>query len=200
MADEINRDEELKETAEETAEETQAAAAEPAEEEELSAEAREMREAILNGDFDVSDFLRQYKEAQSAKAEAEERSLRVQADFDNFRRRSRKDAEAAGEKGKGDFIIELLPVLDNFERAMGLMSDGPDKDGVDLILKQLQSVLANAGMTELDALDQDFDPNLHHAVLQEPSEDKKGKVLMVLQKGYMLGDRLLRPAMVQVGV
>ncbi|MBQ1502297.1 MAG: nucleotide exchange factor GrpE [Firmicutes bacterium] len=200
MADEINRDEELRETAEETAEETQAAAAEPAEEEELSAEAREMREAILNGDFDVSDFLRQYKEAQSAKAEAEERSLRVQADFDNFRRRSRKDAEAAGEKGKGDFIIELLPVLDNFERAMGLMSDGPDKDGVDLILKQLQSVLANAGMTELDALDQDFDPNLHHAVLQEPSEDKKGKVLMVLQKGYMLGDRLLRPAMVQVGV
>ncbi len=200
MADEINRDEELRETAEETAEETQAAAAEPAEEEELSAEAREMREAILNGDFDVSDFLQQYKEAQSAKAEAEERSLRVQADFDNFRRRSRKDAEAAGEKGKGDFIIELLPVLDNFERAMGLMSDGPDKDGVDLILKQLQSVLANAGMTELDALDQDFDPNLHHAVLQEPSEDKKGKVLMVLQKGYMLGDRLLRPAMVQVGV
>lgn len=171
-----------------------------AEADELSAEAQEMREAILAGDFDITEFLSQYKAALADKDEAENRSVRVQADFDNFRRRSRKDTEAANERGKGDLIIELLPVVDNFERALNLMSDGADKEGVDLILKQLQSVLANAGMTELEALDKDFDPNLHHAVLQEPSEDKKGKVLMVLQKGYMMGDRLLRPAMVQVGV
>ena len=187
------KEEEMQDTAETAAEET-------AEDAELTAEAQEMREAILSGDFDITEFLSQYKAALSEKEEAENRSVRVQADFDNFRRRSRKDAEAATERGKGDLLIELLPVLDNFERALNLMTDGADKEGVDLILKQFQSVLTNAGMTELEALDKDFDPNLHHAVLQEPSEDKKGKVLMVLQKGYMMGDRLLRPAMVQVGV
>ena len=195
---EEKKNEELKE--EEMQENAETAGEETAEDAELTAEAQEMREAILSGDFDITEFLSQYKAALSEKEEAENRSVRVQADFDNFRRRSRKDAEAATERGKGDLLIELLPVLDNFERALNLMTDGPDKEGVDLILKQFQSVLTNAGMTELDALDKDFDPNLHHAVLQEPSEDKKGKVLMVLQKGYMMGDRLLRPAMVQVGV
>ena len=195
---EEKKNEELKE--EEMQENAETAGEETAEDAELTAEAQEMREAILSGDFDITEFLSQYKAALSEKEEAENRSVRVQADFDNFRRRSRKDAEAATERGKGDLLIELLPVLDNFERALNLMTDGPDKEGVDLILKQFQSVLTNAGMTELEALDKDFDPNLHHAVLQEPSEDKKGKVLMVLQKGYMMGDRLLRPAMVQVGV
>lgn len=169
-------------------------------ESELSKEALEMQQAILAGDFDICDFLAQYKKAQADKEESENRCLRVQADFDNFRRRSRKDAEEAGVRAQGDLLIQLLPVVDNFERALNIMSDGADKEGVDLILKQLQSVLENAGMQEIAALDADFDPKLHHAVLQEPSEEKKGKVLMVLQKGYMLGDRLLRPAMVQVGV
>jgi len=167
---------------------------------ELSDQAEELRQALLNGDFDIMGFLSEYKAAKAAAEEAEERCLRVQADFDNFRRRSRKDGEEAAGRGKAKLAEDLLPVLDNFQRAAGLMAEGADKEGVELILRQFISVLTNAGLTEIDALDKDFDPNLHHAVLQEPSEDKKGKVLMVLQKGYMMDDKLLRAAMVQVGV
>ena len=94
----------------------------------------------------------------------------------------------------------LLPVLDNFERALAAMEDGADRQGVELIMKQLQTALGNSGLAEIEAQDQDFDPNLHHAVSQvDAGEEGRNKVIMVLQKGYTFNGKLLRAAMVQVG-
>ena len=166
-----------------------------------SPELADLKAAIAAGDFDIKEFLDQYKAAQAAQEEAEARALRVQADFDNFRRRSRKDAEEAGQRANAELISTLLPVLDNFERALAMMQQSADRDGVEMIFKQLQQLLNNAGLQEIAAEGADFDPNLHQAVLQEEvAAERKGKVLMVLQKGYQIGDKLLRAAMVQVGV
>ena len=164
-------------------------------------EANELKAAIEAGDFDINDFLTQYKEAISAKEEAEARALRVQADFDNFRRRSRKETEEAGKRANADLFTTILPVLDNFERALKMMQESAERDGVEMILKQMQQVLENAGLQEIEAQGAVFDPNIHQAVLQEAVDDeRKGKVLMVMQKGYLLGDKLIRAAVVQVGV
>ncbi len=142
----------------------------------------------------------QLKVLLAEKDEMGARLLRLQADFDNFRRRSSKDSEDAIHRAAAQLIGEFLPVLDNFERAWNVMSDGPDKDGVGLIGKQFLSVLQNAGLQEIQAEGADFDPKLHQAVSQaDAGPEQKGKVTMVLQKGYLLKDRLLRAAMVQVG-
>ena len=196
MTDKAKADQEMKE-------ENLEQAAAPAEEAAApnNQEADELKAAIEAGDFDINDFLTQYKEAISAKEEAEARALRVQADFDNFRRRSRKETEEAGKRANADLITTILPVLDNFERALKMMQESADRDGVEMIFKQLQQVLENAGLQEIEAEGAAFDPNIHQAVLQETVEDeRKGKVLMVMQKGYLLGDKLIRAAVVQVGV
>ena len=86
-------------------------------------------------------------------------------------------------------------------RALKMMQESADRDGVEMIFKQMQQVLENAGLQEIEAEGAAFDPNIHQAVLQEIVEDeRKGKVLMVMQKGYLLGDKLIRAAVVQVGV
>ena len=196
MTDKAKADQEMKE-------ENLEQAAAPAEEAAApnNQEADELKAAIEAGDFDINDFLTQYKEAISAKEEAEARALRVQADFDNFRRRSRKETEEAGKRANADLITTILPVLDNFERALKMMQESADRDGVEMIFKQMQQVLENAGLQEIEAEGAVFDPNIHRAVLQETVEDeRKGKVLMVMQKGYLLGDKLIRAAVVQVGV
>ena len=184
----------------ETREENLEQAAAPSDEAavEKNQELEDLKAAIDAGDFDINEFLSQYKEALAAKDEAEARALRVQADFDNFRRRSRKEAEEAGQRANADLIATILPVLDNFERALSMMQASADRDGVEMILKQMQE---NAGLHEIEAEGAVFDPNIHQAVLQESVEDeRKGKVLMVMQKGYLLGDKLIRAAVVQVGV
>ena len=187
----------------ETREENLEQAAAPSDEAavEKNQELEDLKAAIDAGDFDINEVLSQYKEALAAKDEAEARALRVQADFDNFRRRSRKEAEEAGQRANADLIATILPVLENFERALSMMQASADRDGVEMILKQMQQVLENAGLHEIEAEGAVFDPNIHQAVLQESVEDeRKGKVLMVMQKGYLLGDKLIRAAVVQVGV
>lgn len=113
----------------ETREENLEQAAAPSDEAavEKNQELEDLKAAIDAGDFDINEFLSQYKEALAAKDEAEARALRVQADFDNFRRRSRKEAEEAGQRANADLIATILPVLDNFERALSMMqaSAGP---------------------------------------------------------------------------
>ena len=169
---------------------------------EQSSMAAEIKTAIEAGDFDVEEFLSQYKAALTEKDEAEAKLLRLQADFDNFRRRAKADNENNIHLALSALVNNLLAVTDNFYRALQAMKDGPDKDGVDMISRQLLDILNNAGLTEIEAEGQPFDPNIHHCVSQTEAktEDEKGKVLMVLQKGYMLNDRLLRAAMVQVGM
>ena len=199
------KDEELQ-TAEETAEEP--AAAEPAEEAAKAAEtAADAAADDQEEEFSLEEYMRQYKELQEEQAKLQEekeqldaRFLRLQADFDNFRRRSRADNEEASRRAAAAVAEGLLPVLDNFERALSSMEDSADRQGVEMIMKQLQTALFNAGLAEIEAEGKDFDPNLHHAVSQvDAGEEGRNKVIMVLQKGYTFNDKLLRAAMVQVG-
>ncbi|MCR4962649.1 MAG: nucleotide exchange factor GrpE [Firmicutes bacterium] len=134
------------------------------------------------------------------KQELEQQFLRLQADFDNFRRRKARESEEQIKNAAAKLMTSLLPVLDNFQRAVAAMGESPDKEGVSLIHKQLQTVLEQNGLTRIEALGADFDPNIHEAVMQtDAGEENRGKVVMEVQTGYMLNGKLLRASMVQVG-
>lgn len=174
---------------------------------ETKTETSAAEEDAAEGEFDIADYLEQYKALEQALAaakqasdDAEAKLLRMQADFDNYRRRQRQESEEQTKRAAAGLTESLLPVLDNFERAVAAMADSPDREGVAMIAKQLLQVLENAGLAEIEAQGAEFDPNFHQAVMRsEVEEADKGKVLMVLQKGYTFQGKLLRAAMVQVG-
>lgn len=130
--------------------------------------------------------------------------LRMAADFQNFKRRTDEEKARIYTNANERFARDLLEVVDNFERA--IEQDRNDKDaddqflkGMEMILKQLQDVLKKNEVEEIDAIGAEFDPNFHHAVLMETSEEyDKGKVTEVMQKGYKIKDRIIRPSMVKV--
>ena len=158
-------------------------------------------------EFSLEDYLKQYQELDAKysqlneeKEQLDAKFLRLQADFDNFRRRSRADNEEASHRAAAHVAEGLLPVLDNFERALSAMEESADRQGVELIMKQMQTALANLGLAEIEAEGQEFDPKLHHAVSQtDAGEEGRNKVIQVLQKGYTWNGKLLRAALVQVG-
>ena len=126
--------------------------------------------------------------------------LRLMADFQNYKRRTEKEKSDIYAFANEKIVSELLNVIDNFERALDAGDSGDSfVEGMNLIFKQLQGVLEKAGVVEIEALGQDFDPNFHHAVLTEDSaECESGKVTAVLQKGYLLNNKVIRPSMVKV--
>lgn len=127
--------------------------------------------------------------------------MRTAAEYDNFRKRSVKEHDAAFQNGVGFAVNQLLPVLDTLTLAASAEStDENYKKGVVLTLDKCKEAFVAMGVTEIDALDQPFDPALHAAVLQQPCPEGKesGTVLMVLQTGYMLGERVIRHASVAV--
>lgn len=143
-------------------------------------------------------------EVNTLKSKAEEylqMAQRVQADFDNFRRRTLQERSDLMKYSSQRLATNLLPILDNFERAVS--SSGNDaaqlKEGIDLIFRQLREVLEKEGVQAMDAVGKEFDPNFHEAVMQESSAEHPDNVIIEeLQKGYMLADRVIRPAMVKV--
>lgn len=129
-----------------------------------------------------------------------ERYLRLMADFQNFKRRTEKEKGDIYAFANEKIIGELLNVIDNFERALaaGNAEDNFYK-GMEMILKQLLGVIEKAGASEIKALGEDFDPNFHNAIMMEDStEYESGKVTGVLQKGYILNHKVIRPSMVKV--
>ena len=126
--------------------------------------------------------------------------LRLMADFQNFKRRTEKEKNDIYAFANEKIVSELLNVIDNFERALAMATECDGfAEGMKLIFKQLQGVLEKSGVAEIEALGQDFDPNFHNAVMMEDSaEYESGKVTEVLQKGYMLNNRVIRPSMVKV--
>ena len=145
---------------------------------------------------------KQLEEANAKTAEYLALAQRVQADFENYRKRNetiRADAYADGRK---DVAAVMLPVLDNLERAVDAASECQDealRNGVELVLKQMNEVYQKLEVTPIDRLGEKFDPNLENAVLQGTEEEgEPGTVCQVLQKGYKMGDRILRHAMVKV--
>ena len=144
---------------------------------------------------DPLDELRREKDS------LQDRLLRTAAEFDNYRKRVERERRELTDYIKADILAELLPIVDNFERAMQApASDGEAlRKGVELIHKQMLDFLRKRGVTPIDALGADFDPNFHQAVIHETSSShREGEVIEELQRGYMLGDKLLRPAMVKV--
>jgi molecular chaperone GrpE len=139
-------------------------------------------------------------------ADLKNQLLRVHADFDNFRRRTRQEREDLQKFATKSVITDLLGVVDNFERALSsLPSDDATSDvrkGVEMVHRQLVTVLEKYGVQAMDAVGQPFDPTLHEAVMQEPAADGQapGTVVQELQKGYTMHGKVLRPAMVKVTV
>jgi len=136
---------------------------------------------------------------------ANDKYLRLYAEFDNFRRRTIKEREDARKMEGKDLIVSLLPVLDDFERALRSMEGATDiapvKQGVELIQNKLKNTMAQKGLKEMESIGNPFDPELHEAITNIPatSEEWKGKVMDEMEKGYFLNDKVVRFAKVIVG-
>ncbi len=127
------------------------------------------------------------------------RLQRAHADFDNYRKRVKTERQEWANQALCDLIKELLPVIDNLERAK--QAEGTADSllaGVDLVYKQFLSVLEKQGLCQIEACGKEFDPNFHHAIMQVECEEDENTVVEELQKGYRLGDRVLRASMVKV--
>ncbi len=145
---------------------------------------------------DPLEALRREKES------LQDRLLRTAAEFDNYRKRMDRERRDLADYLAGDILAGFLPIVDNFERALAAPA-GSDPDslrkGVELIHRQILDLLTKRGVTPIAALGADFDPNFHEAVIHEVSDaHREGEVMQELQRGYMLGDKLLRPSMVKV--
>lgn len=127
---------------------------------------------------------------------------RTQADFENYQKRNQREREQDRLYLHGQLAHDLLPVLDNLDRALAAAKQagetGPLVQGVNMVQSQLLDLLRRHGVTRLEALGQPFDPNLHQAVMQQPSEQPPNTVIQVLEDGYKIHDRVLRPARVVV--
>lgn len=138
-------------------------------------------------------------------AQANDKYLRLYAEFDNFRRRTQKERTEARETEGKDLIIALLPVLDDFERAQRAIEKAVDvapvKEGVTLIQNKLKNILAQKGLKEMESIGAPFDADLQEAItnIPAPTDDLKGKVIDEMEKGYTLKDRVIRFAKVIVG-
>ena len=141
------------------------------------------------------------EEAKKAEEAESERYMRLMAEFQNFKRRVAREKSDIHAYANEKIVGELLPVLDNFERALDTEGGDPEAyaKGMQLIFEQLKKALENAGLEEIKAKDEAFDPNVHNAVMTESLEEKEdGTVTKVLQKGYKLKDKVIRPSMVAV--
>ena len=145
---------------------------------------------------------KELEEANAKTAEYLAMAQRVQADFENYRKRNETVRADAFADGRREVAAAMLPVLDNLERAVGAAEDSVDealKNGMELVLKQMTDIYQKMDVTPIDRKGERFDPNLENAVLQGTAEEgEPGTVCQVLQKGYRMGDRVLRHAMVKV--
>lgn len=151
---------------------------------------------------EYNDTASQYAELEEELQEAKEKHLRLFAEYDNYRKRTAKEKTETYQNASVKCIEQLLPVIDSFERSIEAeCSDENFKSGMVMIFGQLKAFLEKMNVTVIEALGEEFDPNFHNAIQQvESSEYDSNHVCAVYQKGYMLGDKLIRPAMVAVAV
>ncbi|MBQ6060248.1 MAG: nucleotide exchange factor GrpE [Clostridia bacterium] len=168
--------------------------------EETSGNGTENAEEASGQDGDA--LKKELEEANAKTAEYLAMAQRVQADFENYRKRNESVRADAFADGRREVAAAMLPVLDNLERAVGAAADSVDealKNGMELVLKQMTDIYQKMDVTPIDRKGERFDPNLENAVLQGTAEEgEPGTVCQVLQKGYRMGDRVLRHAMVKV--
>ena len=135
----------------------------------------------------------------------QDKHLRLQAEFDNFRRRTIKEKADLIKSGGESVLVNIIPVIDDFERALGSLNEVPDEDagkqGTLLIYNKFKEFLKQNNIKEIEAMEQDFDVDLHEAItkIPAPNDELKGKVVDVVQKGYCLNDKVIRFAKVVIG-
>lgn len=182
----------------EKTENAEAQAAEKPEDADTEAQAAEAEE---DADSQEQEAAKELEDLKKQLSDGVERMKRLQADFENFRRRTRQEKEELSNMVVQDFIKELLPMLDNFDRAMAAEATDAVKfqQGVEMIYNQLAEVLKSKGLEKIDTTDAKFDPNFHQAVMRVENPDLEDEAIaMELQKGYMVKGKVIRPAMVQV--
>ena len=201
MSKDKKKEEKERQTTTEAVEETKQPADEIAAEEKAADDGADTKQADSQ-DVQHPDATAQ---AEAAAAEMKSRYVRLQADFANFKKRTATEKQQISEVVKMDVLQNILPVIDNFERALQVPQDSLSDelksfvDGYTMIYKQLMTVLEKEGVTKIDAVGKPFDPNYHQAVMRVPSDEYDNDVVVeVLQEGYLLGDKTLRPAMVKV--
>ena len=157
-------------------------------------------EAAPQGEQQAADQAAPQPEAQEPQAAPDDRFLRLAAEYDNYRKRTAKEKEALWAQAKADTAVAFLPVYDNLERALKQeTADEAYKKGVEMTMNQLKEVFSKLGITEIDALGKPFDPNLHNAVMHVEDESfGENTVAEVFQAGFMLGEKVIRFAMVKV--
>lgn len=195
-----NAEEKEKAAAEEVTEEAAAEeAAAEAETEEAKADEKAGEQAGSEAEAEPEE---KKEEAEASPEEQEsERYMRLMAEFQNFKRRAAKEKSDIHAFANERLIGDLLPVMDNFERALETETEDTEAyaKGMQLIFEQMKTALEKAGLKEIEALGLDFDPNVHNAVMTDNTEEyENDKISKVLQKGYKLNDKVIRPSMVAV--
>ena len=169
---------------------------EPVVKEGVSAEPAEVKDGTDTaedaGDIDIVAL------AQSKMEEYKDTLQRVQAEFDNYRKRNAEAVKQARAEGVNETILQMLPVLDTVEIAIGMINDEATKAGVELIRKKFAEVFSHYGVEEIEAEGAEFDPAIHNAVMQVEDAENAGKVVEVLRKGYRRNGKVIRYAMVKV--
>lgn len=204
---EKNQQAEAQETAQETAKTAEAIAAEETTATE-SAEQPETAAAEAESTTEEDQHMKKkelkaaLEKAEAALADHKDQHLRLMAEYQNYRNRTTEEKKKIYGDAKADCIKSLLTVVDTFERAMdAACSDETYKKGIEMTFSQLQKALEQMGVKEIAEVGVEFDPNLHNAIKQMDDTDfEENKVCQIYQKGYLLGDRLIRPAMVAVSV
>ena len=204
---EKNQQAEAQETAQETAKTAEATAAEETTATE-SAEQPETAAVEAESTTEEDQHMKKkelkaaLEKAEAALADHKDQHLRLMAEYQNYRNRTTEEKKKIYGDAKADCIKSLLTVVDTFERAMdAACSDETYKKGIEMTFSQLQKALEQMGVKEIAEVGVEFDPNLHNAIKQMDDTDfEENKVCQIYQKGYLLGDRLIRPAMVAVSV
>lgn len=151
---------------------------------------------------ELKNIEEKYEASQNEIEELNDRLVRRQAEFENYKKRTNKEKEDIRTRASEGMVIELLPILDNFERALEVEVDENSKplyEGVEMVYDQLLQKLQKDGLEEIVCLNKKFDHNCHHAVVQQESEDYEPETVMeVLEKGYKYKDKIIRPSMVMV--
>ena len=171
-----------------------------------AASEEEVQETVAESEEnrDAAEGQQNDKSEEAAKKASEEdsdtRYVRLMADFQNYKKRGEKEKKDLYSYANEKLVTELLDVLDNFERALDQEGQGDSfKEGMEMIFKQLSDVLKKSGLAEIPALGEEFDPNFHNAVMNEETDEyESGTVSGVMQKGYTLNGKVIRPSMVKV--
>lgn len=168
--------------------------------EEAKTEEGEIEQSTEKAEDDIDELKKKLDEKEKEALEYLQMAQRIKAEFENYKKRTDKEKSELIEYGKEKIILEILPVIDNFERAINSEGDLESlKEGIELIYRQFKTILDKCGVKEIEAEGLIFDPYKHHAVMQAEEEGRKeNEIIEVFQKGYTLNNKVIRPSMVKV--